>query len=324
LLITGLLLSVAINIKATAEEPVKTIITRININMYFPIPGEPWDFFFAHDYIQSHNQKAGLYNIDVSYIYIDMGSHEWMDYGHIPSNSDQLITTIHITAIGENTNFDPNIQIRINGSGIDAFQATMGQIQVSDRAIRIGGSPYVQQINHQRLKPPSGASAPPTYHRTLNGQIIAPSKEPTELPDFEDLYELMNHISDMILEAKTTQTQELITTLEEQMELLAELKQENYEQILELMKLIEGYLLIISTNGNPETKEPAQELTDYKELITAIQEQTTSIIETLEKENAKLGETIQRNFNMTIVFSLVTIGAITGIAFLVKWRPTND
>jgi hypothetical protein len=61
-----------------------------------------------------------------------------------------------------------------------------------------------------------------------------------------------------------------------------------------------------------------------KEQTQIIQEQTISLIEEMEYQNEKALAATQPNYNMIIVFSLVNIGAIVGLGFLIAWRPTHE
>jgi len=80
----------------------------------------------------------------------------------------------------------------------------------------------------------------------------------------------------------------------------------------------------------PKPTEPPElpDLSDLSEvilyaadqLIEAKDKQTAELIEAFEEQNA----IIQRSIDIIIVISLVTIGAITGVCFLVTWRPTHE
>jgi hypothetical protein len=248
ILIVGTIISTSN--KASAQQPAKTVVTQISINMYFPAPGEPWDYNVAQD-LERINNTAGLYNISIDYWYKDQGATEFLDHGFIPTATTQLQTMIRITAIGQNTYFDENINILINGSGLNMFPATAHSLRVTDHAITIGGHDYIQETNPARLRP-SGSPQPPIYHTTGDPAII-----PTpELPDMTEFSEVILYAADLIMRAQSIQNAGLVETLEEQTE--------------------------------------------------------------------QINKTVQHNFNMIIVFSLVIIGAIIGIGFLVAWRPTHD
>jgi hypothetical protein len=177
---------------ASAQQPTKTVITQIHINMYFPAPGEPWDYYVAQE-VENINNTAGLYNISIDYWYIDEGATEFMYHGFTPTATTRLQTMINITAIGQNTYFDENINILINGSGINMFPATLESLVVNDRAITIGGSTYMQDTNPARLRP-SGAPQPPTFHTVTELPdvtiIVNPPPVTVTMPDVEVIVEI--------------------------------------------------------------------------------------------------------------------------------------
>jgi hypothetical protein len=172
--------------KASAQQPTKTIITQVHINMYFPTPGEPWDYYYNAHYIEHYNNTAGLYDVCIVFWYRDEGTWTEMQQGFIPDTNTRLMININLTVYDVNTKFDENVNIIINGSTISAFLATAGTLQVTDEQVSFGGAEYQQQHTQTNLKP-MGVQLPPTYTTVTElpdtTVIVNPPQITVELPE---------------------------------------------------------------------------------------------------------------------------------------------
>ena len=278
ILLTGLILSIAVNLKAGAEQTTVNVITRIQININTLDSGTPYQSN------QAINNTSGLYTIRQIWE-INEGS------GYTQVQNGQLIT---------NNNVANRLTITIN--------ANEGTIFCEEAVFLLGQSPTnwrndnrvewtEKAIIYQRYEQnriPTAATfrhlvppEPPTYHTILVNAPIdptptpPPTPEPPELPDLREISEVIIYAADLVIHAKSIQTVDIKSAIAEQTEQMIQAMQHDYQ--------------------------------DNENLIVAIEEQTEQI-------NALM----QHNFNMTIVFSLVTIGAIVGLGFLIAWRPTHD
>jgi hypothetical protein len=286
ILLTGLILSIAINLRAGAQQTTVNVITRIEIGVYTPRRGQPITRYFENkeaDISSSNNLE--LYTVEINmtlgpstagpFRAITRG--ETIDVANWIARSD-----ITITAKAGSV-FDENVQIGYNGGS--------GQNNIthqSETQIILRRNDVINDTNRQPIIPP----VPPTYHTVTIGGTVdptptppptepPPTTDPPELPDLSEYSKVIIYAAELVIHAKQIQTADLKAAIEEQTDRIIESMQHDYQ--------------------------------NNEELIIAIEEQTDQI-----------NTLMQRNFNMTIVFSLVTIGAIVGLGFLIEWKPTHD
>lgn len=277
ILLTGLLLSIAVNLKAAAQQTTTVnVITAVRIAYYTPEENRAFNRYGStHDAdVRAVNNTAGMYDINVAWYTVVAGNMTLINRGQTVQVGPALRLIVKITA-RDGTIFCENVELFTNGARRE--NSMVRTITVDEKEIV-----YTWDLSRVNISSTQPIMQPaPTFHTItieLPDNPVEPSPtppptpEPPEKPDLSEYSEIIIYAAELIIHSQKVQTAELKSAL-----------------------------------------EALQNESQNEEIILAIEDQTDEI-----------NKTMQHNFNMVIVFSLVTIGAIVGIGFLVSWRPTHD
>jgi hypothetical protein len=304
ILITGFILTVAINLAASAQQQTINVITEIYLGLNTIRGNHP--ITAANFNLQNEVERINCteyYTLTISTKVSTTtmwGEPRDLVLGEVflTGTANAQITDITITA-KEGNKFCEDVAIRQNGALLIHNGREVSILSITEEEIKLLRRQNVNNNAANITIPPRS----PTYHTVTIGEPDnnidptptpqptdppptpyptdpPPTPDPPELPDLSEFSEVIIYAAELVIHEKRIQTAEIKKAISEQTEQLIQAIQQDSQN---------------------------------EDQINAIEDQTN-----------ELNKTMQHNLNMIIIFSLVTIGSIIGIGFLVAWRPTYD